>query len=261
MHTFLFGLKYWKKYLPLSLLAKLFSLIAILCDLFIPLIDAAFLDYVLAYDPSAPHEGLFALLTEGLGAPGSVALFAHLAILFAAVFLLRVIVLYCKNVTFQWCGLRMECTLREQTYAKLLDLDGETISRYTMGELLTTMNRDTIIFKEMYSRIFMNLFDSVIVIGISCALLAAMDVHLLIIPLCIAPFFVVALCFYLSRSRKLFRAIREGYSAINLDVQENIDAVRIVRSFAAEEREIQKFDRCNGEVYDLSVKQVRLTAK
>ena len=113
----------------------------------------------------------------------------------------------------------------------------------------------------MYSRILMNLFDSVLMIGISVAVLSSLDLWLLLVPLAIAPFFVVSLVSYLSRSRRLFRAIRAGYSEINLDVQENIDAVRIVRSFAAEDEEIAKFDACNRRVYDLSVEQVRLTSK
>ena len=262
MEIFRFGLRYWKKYIPLSLLAKLFSLIAILCDIAIPLIDAAIIDHIFSYDPAAPEQGLLSFLFTGaLGEPMSWQLFLNLALILTGVFLTRILFLYCKNVTFQWCGLRMECTLREQTYAKLLELDGETVSRYNMGELLTTMNRDTIIFKEMYSRIFMNLFDSVLMIAISVGVLAALDVRLLIIPVVITPLFVAALIRYLSRSRKLFRAIREGYSAINLDVQENISAVRIVRSFAAEAQELEKFDACNSRVYDLSVEEVRLSAK
>ena len=264
MDVFRFGLRYWKKFVPLSLLSKLFSLIAIACDLLIPLLSAGLLDYLIAYDPASPpvSDGLLGFLYDGrLGAPQTWELFGNLALIFAGVLLTRLLLLYCKNVTFQWCGLRMECVLREETYAKLLELDGETIARYNMGELLTTMNRDTIIFKEMYSRIFMNIFDSVVSIVLAVVLLATLDTYLLILPLVMTPLIVVALVGYLKRARKLFSAIREGYSAINLDVQENVDAVRIVRSFAAEDEEIHKFDKCNGEVCSLSCREVRLTAK
>ena len=142
MDVFHFGLHYWKKYIPLSLLSKLFSLFAMVCDLAIPLISAGFIDYLIGYDPLDPPEGgglLGFLFTGWMGAPQSWQLFANLAIVFACVLGARLIFLYCKNVTFQWCGLRMECTLREETYTKLLELDGETISRYNMGELLTTI--------------------------------------------------------------------------------------------------------------------------
>ena len=155
----------------------------------------------------------------------------------------------------------MECTLREETYAKLLELDGETISRYNMGELLTTMNRDTITFKELYSRILMNLFDSSVMIVLSIVILTTLDPLFLILPVVITPVILFFLIRYLTQARKLFRAIRDGYSQINLDVQENVDAVRIVRSYAAEEEEIKKFDACNDKVRELNCREVRLTAK
>ena len=264
MDVFRFGLHYWKKYIPLSLLSKLFSLLAMVCDLAIPLISAGIIDYLIDYDPLDPPEGggiLGFLFTGWLGEPQTWQLFAGLAIVFACVLGARLIFLYCKNVTFQWCGLRMECTLREETYAKLLELDGETISRYNMGELLTTMNRDTITFKELYSRILMNLFDSSVMIVLSIVILTTLDPFFLILPVVITPVILFFLIRYLTQARKLFRAIRDGYSQINLDVQENVDAVRIVRSYAAEEEEIRKFDACNDKVRELNCREVRLTAK
>ncbi len=263
MSTFKFGMQYWKRYIPLSVLAKLFSLIAIVCSLALPLLDAGIIDYILAYDPASPPEGglLSALFTGPLGQPRTWELFWNISLIFIGVFLCRVLFLYLKNITFQWCGLRMECDMREKTYRKLLSLDSETLSRYNMGELLTTMNRDTIIFKELYARMLMNLFDSFLMIGISVAVLASFNVLLLIIPLAIAPFFAVALIRYLSRSRRLFRAIRAAYSETDLDVQENIAAVRIVRSFGQEEQELKKFDKCNGHIFELNTAEVRLSAK
>ena len=177
MDIFRFGWKYWKKYLPLDILVKVFSLVAILCDLLLPLLSAGIIDYVIAYDPSSPvDEGFIGFLFDGrLGAPASGELFLHLVLMFAGVFLVRIVLLYAKNVTFQWCGVAMECTLRAETYAKLLELDGETLSRYNVGELLTTMNRDTISFKELYSRMILNIFDSVIVIVLSVVTLTMLD--------------------------------------------------------------------------------------
>lgn len=260
-----FGLKFWKKYLPLSILAKVFSLFAMICSLALPLLDALIIDSVIAYDPAVPLQNgrnPFAFLLSGkFGAPGTWELFGALAAVFCAVFLLRIIFLYLKNVTFQWCGLRLECDLRELTYAKLLRLDSETISHYNIGELLTTMNRDTIVFKELYARMTMNIFDSVCMISLSVAMLTTFDYRLLFLPLAIAPFFLVALIRYLKKSRALFRAIREGYSAINLTVQENVSAVRIVRAFANEDLEMKKFDADNSRIYDLNCAQTKLSAK
>ena len=264
MDVIKFGFKYWKKYLPLSLLAKVFSFLAILCDLALPLLDAGIIDYILAYDPASPpaQDSFLDFLFRGaLGEPGTWTLFWHISLVFGGVFLCRVLFLYLKNVSFQWCGLRMECDMRAATYAKFLSLDSETLSGYNIGELLTTMNRDTIILKEMYSRISMNIFDSLCVLVFSVVMLAGFSPYLLILPVCFAPFYAFALARYLKLSRQHFRAIRESYSDINLTVQENIDAVRIVRSFAGEETELKKFDRDNQKVFHLQTEEVKLSAK
>ena len=56
MDIFRFGWKYWKKYLPLDILVKVFSLVAILCDLLLPLLSAGIIDYVIAYDHASPVD-------------------------------------------------------------------------------------------------------------------------------------------------------------------------------------------------------------
>ena len=263
MSTVRFGMRYWKKYVPLSLLSKLFSLIAILCDLALPMLSAGMIDYVIAYNPDEPPaKTLFSFLYTGqYGAPGTWKLFSVLVIVFCVVLGTRILFLYFKNNLFQWCGLQMENKLREDTYAKLLELDGGTIARYNMGELITTMNRDTIVFKDLYARITLNLFDSVCVMAISVVMLTTFDWRLVFIPIAVAPFFAAALTLYLKKIRSLFKAIRESYSELNLTVQENIDAVRIVRSFAGEETEMKKFEACNEKVRALSNQEVKTSAR
>ena len=185
-----FGLRYWKKYVPLSALAKIFSLVAILCDLSLPLLTAGIVDYVIAYDSAQPPKGgnVFDFLFSGsFGAPATWQLFGAVAVVFSVILFLRIVFIYLKNITFQWCGLKMECDIREDTYAKLLGLDSETLSRYNMGELLTTMNRDTIIFKELYARMTMNLFDSAVVLIVSVVALLSFDYRLIFIPIALSP--------------------------------------------------------------------------
>ena len=263
MSVFRFGLTYWKKYLPFSLLCKLFSLIAVCCDLALPVLSAGIIDYVIAYDEAAqPNKTVFSFLFTGrYGAPQSWKLFLVLAAVFLTLLALRIIFIYAKNNLYQWCGIQMENQLRKDTYAKLLELDAETISHYNMGELLTTVNRDTILFKDLYSRVLMNIFDAVVSIIVAVVMLTTFDWRLILIPIAIAPLFFFSLMYYLKRVRRVYRAMRESYSDLNLAVQENINAVRIVRSFAGEETELKKFEVRNARAHELNDQDVKLSAK
>ena len=83
----------------------------------------------------------------------------------------------------------------------------------------------------------------------------------IIIPIILMPFLVVALLNFRRRARDNFKKIRESDSVMNLTVQENIEAVRLVRSFTNEELEKKKFDEANANVRNSHIRQVWLHSK
>ena len=90
-------------------------------------------------------------------------------------------------------ALKFETDLRVVTFDKLMQLDSQTVSEYNTGELLTTLHTDTIMMKDLFGRIIPGMFDSMFVLGACTMLLTSINVTLLIIPVLLAPFFVVAL--------------------------------------------------------------------
>ena len=80
------------------------------------------------------------------------------------------------------------------------------------------------------------------------------------IPVVLTPFFAVALLRFRKLARENFRAIRGCNSKMSLTVQENIEAVRLVRSFTNEELEKKKFDQSNVTLRDSHIRQVKLSS-
>lgn len=261
MEVLKFGWNYWKRNLPSAVVTTIMSLAALFMDLLLPMITALFINYVIqAGDPSR-ESSLFAFMVDGShGAVHSMELFWNLAFLFAGLLLCKLILTYIKNVWNQKLGLRLETDLRMATFRKLLELDSSTISDYNTGELLTTINSDTIMFKEMFCRIIPNIIDSAFVLVTAIVLLATINPYLLIIPVIMIPFFVVSLIRFKKLARVNFQNIRACNSDMNLTVQENIEAVRLVRSFTNEDVERKKFDGSNERLKKSYVKQVKLSA-
>ncbi len=260
MDVLKFGLHYWKRNIPLSLLGKLLSAIALTADLLLPMITALFINYVIKSGEPA-DDNIFSFMLNGdYGAVHSMELFRNLAILFAALLLLKLTLVYIRNILNQKLGLRLETDLRVATFHKLMVLDSATISEYNTGELLTTLSSDTIMFKEMFCRIIPNIFDSIFVLAGAIILLATIDAYLLIIPVIMMPVFLVALIRFKKRAMVNFRNIRACNSEMNLAVQENIEAVRLVRSFTNEPREKEKFDASNKKLREAYIRQVKLSA-
>lgn len=260
MDVFKFGLRYWKKYVPGAILTKVMSCVALGADLLLPLITSMFINYVMQ-DNAPAGDNVFSFLLNGkYGAVHSMELFRTLAFLFVGLILLKEITVYIRNIINQKLGLGLETDLRVATFHKLMELDSNTISRYNTGELLTILNADTIMFKELFCRIIPHIFDAVFVLVVAIALLAGINPYLLVIPVLLIPFFATALLRFRKLARQNFTRIRANNSNMSLLVQENIEAVRLVRSFTNESLEKEKFNAANEQVKGSYVKQVKLSS-
>lgn len=250
MNVFYEGFKrYWIKRIPLSIVSYLSSAIAVFADLLIPYLCADIVNYYFAGEKEG-LSNLFNFVFRYAGTVSDLQLFGYIVAVFAAILAVRLIFIYIKNVSFQWNGLQMENELRRITYKKLMSLDGETLSAYNTGELLSIMNRDVIMCKELYSRDMMNYFDGALAIVISSVFLFNINPYLLIVPVVVSPLYIVFLIQFVRRIHGIFRNMRERYSDLSLTVQENIRGVRLVRAFSGEKVENEKFDKANSALFN-----------
>ncbi len=263
MSIFSYGMRYWKKHVPCAVFCQVLGFIAIALDLLLPLLSALYVDYLLTADGVGSGDGnLFSFLVDGrFGEPQTWRLFFSVTLVFAAFVLVREVVIYLRNVLFQFNGLQFENEMRDYTYKKLVELDSGTVATYNTGELLTTLNSDIITFKEMLSRVLQNLGDSFFVLALSSVILALNSAWMLLIPIIIAPVLIAVLIRYTKAARRVSQNIRANNARLNLTVQENINAVRLVRSFANEDVEESKFDKVNADLRTAYFEQVDVSAK
>ena len=261
MDVMRFGYRYWRRNMPMAVFAQILSFIALLAELFIPIVQEMLVDYVI-FDDVAKTDGVFSFMFNGrYGDIHTFRLFISLSVLFIILLSVRIVFVYVRNVINQRLGLRLETDLRMATFDKLMELDSSSISDINTGELLTTINSDTIMYKELFSRIISNCLDSIFVIILSSVILASINIYLLLVPVCIMPFFIVSLMRFKRLAMTNYQAIRDNNSTMNLTVQENIEAVRLVRSFTNERLEKDKFDTANTKLKDSYIGQIKLSAK
>lgn len=261
MDVMRFGYRYWRRNMPMAVFAQILSFIALLAELFIPIVQEMLVDYVI-FDDVAKTDGVFSFMLNGrYGDIHTFRLFISLSVLFIILLSVRIVFVYVRNVINQRLGLRLETDLRMATFDKLMELDSSSISDINTGELLTTINSDTIMYKELFSRIISNCLDSIFVIILSSVILASINIYLLLVPVCIMPFFIVSLMRFKRLAMTNYQAIRDNNSTMNLTVQENIEAVRLVRSFTNERLEKDKFDTANTKLKDSYIGQIKLSAK
>ena len=263
METLKFGFKYWKRNVPGAIFTQIISFLAIIADLMIPMLSGILLNYIIKGEKVEDGAGgVFAFLLDGsFGGVQTFELFFHVAAVYGIFILVRIILIYTKNTVNQKLGLNLETDLRMVTFHKLMELDSMTISQYNSGELLQIINSDTIMFKEMFCRMIPNIIDSIFVLGLTTYLLSTINLWFILIPLILMPFLAATLMNFRKKAKANFRKIRECDSRMNLTVQENIEAVRLVRSFTNEALEKKKFDETNQTVKNSHINQVWLHSK
>ena len=263
METLKFGYKFFKKSMVLAVIAEILSFLGIFAELMLPLLSGMLIDYVIKEGTVTEESGgMFHFLLSGkFGAVHTMELFFSVAIFYTVLILLRIALIYVRDLIQEWVGLKLETELRYETYGKLMELDSATIADYNSGELLQILNSDTIMFKELFSHRIPYLGDAIFMLCTTLVLITSINVSFLIIPLILMPFLVITVLNFKKQARKNFKMIRQRSSEMNLSVQENIAAVRIVRSFTNEELEKEKFQTANGNFVDARLNQIWLSSR
>lgn len=263
METLKFGYKYFRKSMPLAVFAEILSFIGIGAELMMPLLSAMLIDFVIQEgEVTAESGGIFHfLLTGKYGAVHSFQLFYSISFAILIMIALRVGLIYVRDICQEKVGLDLETELRYASYEKLMQLDSQTISDYNSGELLQILNHDTIMFKELFCHRIPYFGDSIFMISITLYIIATINISFLAMPLILSPLLVRAVLNFKRKAKENFREIRQRSAEMNLTVQENIAAVRIVRSFTNEDLEKEKFEASNENFLDARLKQIWLSSK
>lgn len=263
METFKFAYKYFKKNFVLAIFAEILSLIGIGAEMLMPILTAILVDHVI--QSSAVTEGsggIFAFLLDGShGEVHTMELFFSVAKVYILLIILRIVLIYIRDIIQEKIGLDLETELRYASYDKLMELDSATITDYNSGELLQTINSDTIMFKELFSHRIPYIMDAIFVLILPMILLLSINPWLILVPVLLTPFVIKTVLAFKKQARANFKEIRKKSANLNLNTQENIAAVRIVRSFTNEELEKEKFHEANMEFLKARLDQVWLSSR
>jgi len=263
LETLNFGLKYLKGSVWKLVVSEILSFVGILGDLFIPLVTGILIDFVIKDSEVTPKSGgVFHFLLSGkYGEVHTLKLFFSIAVVYTIFVALRLILIYARDILQEYVGLELETKLRYATYHKLMELDSQTISEYNSGELLQILNSDTIMYKEFFAHRIPYFGDSLFILGMSVFFLSQINISFIVIPIILMPFIAMTVLNFKKKAKENFKEIRKASSNMNLTVQENIAAVRIIRSFTNEDAEREKFEKVNLNFLDKNLKQIRLSSK
>jgi len=177
-----------------------------------------------------------------------------------AVALLRLALSVARRLVAGRVSLGVEVDLRDRMYAHLQSLELGFFDSQQTGQLMSraTVDLQSVRFFLGYGLVF--IAQSALTILFAAAAMFAKDPALAALSLIPVPFVVVVAARYGRRSRPALQEVQQRIAELTADAEENVSGVRVVKAFAAEQRQLARFRRSVKRVFDQSMYSNRLRA-
>ncbi|MGN0106359.1 MAG: ABC transporter ATP-binding protein [Hominilimicola sp.] len=156
------------------------------------------------------------------------------------------------------CGLARN--LRKDMFYSIQNYSFQNIDKFLTSSLVTRMTTDVTNVQNAYMMIIRTAIRSPLMLIFAFAMAFIMGGKMAWIFLFVVPILAVGLAAVIYITMPLFRKVFKKYDNLNSSIQENVKAMRVVKSFVREDYEQQKFDSAASDVCSDFTKAERILA-
>ncbi|HEX3691848.1 MAG TPA: ABC transporter ATP-binding protein [Solirubrobacteraceae bacterium] len=175
--------------------------------------------------------------------------------------LLRWALTYGRRIIAGHVSLGIEYDLRKRLYSHLQGLELGFFDRQQTGQLMSraTVDLQAVRFFLGYGLVF--ILQSALTLVLAGIAMVLTNPELGAIAIVPVPFVVLISQRYGRRARPAIQEVQQRIAELTADAEENISGVRVVKSFAREPRQLERFRRSVGRVFEQSMVSTRLEAR
>ena len=236
-------LGYYKPYKLLFFSDLVFAVIGAAISLVIPLIVRYITNEVIYYEF---HEAVKSILILGAVMIGLV--------------LISMGCLYFMIYYGHVMGTKIEADMRRDLFAHYQKLSFTFYDNQKVGSLLSRVTSDLFDITELLHHGPEDIFISVIKFVGACVILLNINVPLTLVVASFVPIMVVGGYLGNVKMEKAFRLRRQRIGEINGQIEDSLSGIRVVKSFANEKLEMQKFEHGNDGFVDAKKMSYRYMA-
>lgn len=150
--------------------------------------------------------------------------------------------------------------LRHDIFSRIQDFSFSNIDRFSTSSLVTRLTTDVTNVQQAYMMIIRTAIRSPMMLIFAIIMAFATAGPMAALFVVVAIFLGIFLFFIAAKVMPIFRRIFKKYDRLNDSVEENIDGIRVVKSYVREEYEKQKFGDASGSLYHDFVHVERILA-
>ena len=144
------------------------------------------------------------------------------------------------------CGLARN--LRKDMFYAIQTYSFENIDGFLASSLVTRMTTDVTNVQNAYMMLIRTAIRAPLMLVFAFVMAFVMGGKMAWIFLFVVPVLAVGLSVIIAKTMPLFRRVFKKYDALNASIQENVKAMRVVKSFVREDYESEKFGRAAEDV-------------
>ncbi len=220
---------YFKPYAGVMALDLFCASLTTVCDLVLPLI--------VRYITSAANDPAMAL---------TVSIVLRLGAVYLALRVIDAAANYFMQSIGHIMGSRIESDLRRDLFAHYQELSNDFYDSAKIGQLMSRITTDLNDITEFAHHMPEEVLIAAVKIVVAFLILCRSNVTLTLIVFAVLPVMVLCSDHFAQKMRKSFRDSRHELGELNAQVEDSLSGIRVVKSFANEDLENEKFAQRNG---------------
>ena len=140
--------------------------------------------------------------------------------------------------------------LRHRLYAHLEQLPCAFYDRANTGDLVQRCSSDVETLRVFLASQIVEIARVSLFMLVALPIMLTEHVGMTLLSFALVPLIVLFAILFFRQARVLFKRVDESEGRLTTRLQENLTGIRVVRAFARQEHEIERFLGCNGEFRD-----------
>ncbi len=196
---------------------------------------------------------LSGIIVDNVVQKGNYGLLPRLLACLIGVTLLTAVFRFLYQLVFETASQGVLYDMRDKVYRRLLQEDFSFYNKKRTGDLMSRQTADMDAIRHFVAYVIYAVYQNVLLFCFALLMIFTVNAKLAFLMLAVLPFTAFTTYKQSKSVRPAFQKNRDCFSSLNAFVQENISGNRVVKAFAKEDYEIEKFNKENDKFRDAQI--------
>lgn len=174
---------------------------------------------------------------------------------------LRGVLRFCYQLVFEKISQSLLYEMRDTVYRKLLQEDFAFYNKKRTGDLMSRQTGDMDAIRHFVAYVIFTLYENAFMFLFALVMIFTISYKLALCMMVVLPFTAYTTYRQMKAIKPAFTRTRAQFSSLNAFVQENVSGNRVVRAFAKEDYEKEKFEKENDGFKDAELNAAKIWIK